>query len=237
MSAKAPSPPASLVLYGTANSDCSTRLQLALNLKGLDYEYVDSGSPGGDRRPPNYTQLNPSNSLPTLVVRDHDGQLHTISQSIAALEYLDETFPEHLLLLPKAALARAQVRTLVAIIASDTHPMTAPRVGKRIAAQFHPDALEQDHEAQVAHWDLHWIHRGLDVYEQTVAASAGLYSVGDIISQADICLLPEAWRAISRGVDIGGYPIIQRIVLNLEKMDGIMAAHWDPKSRKEYKMA
>jgi maleylacetoacetate isomerase len=150
---------------------------------------------------------------------------------VAAIEYLDETNPSPHRLLPGSPLERAQVRTLAAIIASDTHPLTAPRVSRELASKFVDSlAAERQQAGNFTDWNRQWVHRGLEAYERTLkraAASPGRYSVGDEVTLADICLLPQAWRARSFGIPLEEFPLIKRVVTTLEGIESLRAVHWD----------
>lgn len=225
-----------LTLHGRYYSDCTARIRLALNLKGLDYEYVAADPIKGEASsaPPN-----PSGTIPTLIIQHHQDQdhsieqpkpkiTHTISQSVAALEYLEETYPSRTPLLPPLTqpAARALVRTLVNIIASDTHPLTTSRTGLRIVKQFPGSEADLAVKTRNRRWDAYWIERGLEAYEKTIVGTAGKYSIGDDITLADVCLLPEVWTAKRVGVDIAKFPMIKGVFERLSNVEAIQKAHW-----------
>ena len=200
----------SVLLYSGAPSDCSSRLRIALNLKDIPY---DLKTLTGAFIPQTPSSLNPAQTVPTLIFQDPgDGKGPlTLTQSIAALEYLEEAYPESKALLPKDARARAQVRTLVNIIATDIHPLTTHRVRDTIFSFFPSNAATEAKGNGNQKWDYHWIRRGIAVYEKLAAETAGKYSVGDEITLADVCLVPELWTALARGLDLEEFPVVARM--------------------------
>lgn len=187
-----------VVLYGKWYSDCSARLRLALELKEINYEYMTVD----DQNTAAYKAINPPGSIPTLVVQEtqsssSDEQTSSkptvIRQSLAALEYLEERYPQSEtrigLLPPKTdPEKRATVRSLMNIIASDIHPLTTARVCRRICEQFPGPATETAASTGNFEWDTFWIRRGLTNYERVVNEINGTYSAGEYITLADVCL-------------------------------------------------
>lgn len=206
----------SLTLWSWPASDCSARLRIALSLKGIPYELRSVDLAKGDRPD---TLINPAQTVPTLIITHNDIEQVRLTQSVAALEYLDEAFPESRPLLPDQAEARAQARTLAHVIATDIHPLTTPRVGKAIANKyFRESSLETKAQDAIREWDLYWMRRGLSIYEQLVANSAGIYSVGDTITVADVCLVPQVSTARKMGLDVTEFPIVQGIFDRLSEV-------------------
>jgi maleylacetoacetate isomerase len=161
--------------------------------------------------------INPSASVPVLIRLDAD-QSFPIGQSMAALEYLEEAFPDRVPLLPPASdvLARAKVRTLANIIACDIQPVTNLRVVNAVA----------ELGGDKGKWMKEWMQRGFEAFEATVKNTAGFYCVGDQITLADICLVPAVWGAERFGVDMKGFPTSNKIYLELMKHEAVRAAHW-----------
>jgi maleylpyruvate isomerase len=191
-------------LYTFFRSSAAFRVRIALNLKGLAYEAQFVSLPKGEQRGDTYTQLNPQGLVPTLV---EDG--NALSQSMAIIEYLDETFPQ-VPLLPKTALERARVRSLAQIIACEIHPLNNLRVLKFVKAMGH----EED---EVNAWYRHWCHEGLRSLEKELtrdagaAGKSGTYCHGDTITLADICLVPQVFNAKRYEVGLDDYPTVMRI--------------------------
>ncbi|KAJ5613051.1 maleylacetoacetate isomerase [Penicillium lagena] len=221
-----------VTLYGRYYSDCSARLRLAIQLKDINYKYVAVN----DQSAASYTAINPSGSIPTLVIQEPQSEEGAknkpkiiIRQSLAALEYLEERYPPSARqrgLLPLDTQDRATVRCLMNIIASDIHPLTTARVRRRIYEQFPSPAAEAAAATSNRKWDRFWIGRGFASYESVVQEKCGMYSVGDSITLADVCLLPAVWTAEKYGMSLDEFPTIKRIVDALHCVEAVQRAHW-----------
>ncbi len=202
-----------LRLYSYFRSSCSARLRIALNLKEIHYQTVTVNLIEKEQNGVDYTTLNPSHSVPTLV----DGP-SVLTQSVAVLEYLEEAYPQSRRLLPPLdrCKERAQVRVLVNIIACDLQPITNLRMLEEVRA------LGCDARG--------WIHkvapRALAAYEATATTTAGAYSVGDEITLADVCLVPAVWAAERFEVDLAPYPVIRRVYDRMSEQPAVQNAHW-----------
>ena len=185
-----------ITLYTYFRSSCSARVRIALHLKGLAFTPVYVNLLKGEQSSAEHKEINPSGTVPALVIKRDSAKPVTITQSLAALEYLDEAFPNTLSLLPSDPVTRATVRSLASIIACDVQPVTNLKILKRVAP------LGADREG----WSRDLIEDGLRAYEAIVAKSAGKFSVGDTISLADVCLIPAAWGAERVGVDLKAFP-------------------------------
>lgn len=201
-----------ITLFASPVSDCSARLRIALRLKDLSFAEVlqsHSQSKGNVID----AQLNPACTVPTLVIKHSENTASvTLTQSIAALEYLDEAFPRTKQLLPDHTdpKARAEVRRLVQIVATDIHPLTTCRVSERL--------LEVATGAKNYDWEVHWIRKGLEVFETLVSQTAGRYCVGDKATMADVCLMPQLWTARKFGFDITQLPTVHGIFARLSQV-------------------
>lgn len=194
-------------LYTYWRSSCSARLILALNLKDIQYKQVPVNLLKNEHVSNEHKGLNPSGTVPLLLVHSHENL--KIGQSVAALEYLEEAHPNAPLLPPSSDLdGRVTVRQLTNIISCDVQPVTNLKIMKRVRA------LNGDAED----WNQGLIVEGLQAYESIVQSCAGTYSYGDDVTIADTCLLPGVWNAIRFGVDMNQFPMISRIVENLEKL-------------------
>ncbi|WP_440026791.1 maleylacetoacetate isomerase [Chromobacterium amazonense] len=202
------------VLYGYFRSSAAYRVRIALNLKGLAYQYRAVNLLQGEQRSAEYLAINPHGLVPLL----DDGGVR-IAQSLAICEYLDEAYPDSPRLLPADPALRAQARSIALAIAADIHPLQNPRVGKYLQAEFGVG------EESKTEWIRHWIRTGLAALERQLAESAGRYAVGDEPTLADICLLPQVFSARRFGVDLAPYPTIVRIAEALEALPAFADAH------------
>lgn len=190
-------------LYSYFRSSAAYRVRIALNLKGLAYETVPVHlmKDGGQQLSDSYRSLNPTALVPTLV----DGEF-AVGQSMAILEYLEETHPSPALL-PADARGRARVRAIAQTIACDIHPLNNLRVLKYLKHQ-----MGVGEEAKNA-WYRHWIAQGLAAVEAMLAAGpeTGRYCHGDQVTFADLCLVPQLFNARRFGCDESAFPNIARI--------------------------
>lgn len=205
-------------LHTYYRSSCSGRLRIALNIKRIptEYAYVHLGN--GEQRSTEYHEVNPSRTVPVLTHVSPTGLEFPITQSIAALEYLEEVFPEPWPLLPPQSepFQRAKVRTLVNVIACDTQPITNRSIARAVTD------LGADHET----WQRTYLARGLQAYEEIAAGTAGRYSIGDDVSLADVCLVPCIWNAEAYGVELNKFPTVKRIYGAMTEMEAVQKAHW-----------
>jgi maleylacetoacetate isomerase/maleylpyruvate isomerase len=204
-------------LFSFWRSLATFRVRIALNLKGIvPDEVIDINLMQGRQREEAFRKVNPMMALPALI--EDDGTV--LFESLAIIEYLDETHPNPPLL-PKQPKARARVRALAQLIACDTHPLIVPRVREYLAHEYGID------EAGVLQWGHHWHEAALTALETHLAGSAetGRYCQGDQITIADICLAGQAVGAAYFKCDIAPYPTIKRIVDTLSANDAFARAH------------
>src|SRR6516165_7816483 len=163
-------------LYGFFRSSAAFRVRIALNLKKLDYETAAIHLRRNDQSKSDYLAVNPQGLVPTL----EDGD-RTLIQSLAIIEYLDETYPQPPLL-PKHAADRARVRALAEIVACDIHPINNLRVLRYVTHSLGHD------EAAIANWYNHWIDAGFQAFEQLLAEDSptGGFCHGDTPTLADL---------------------------------------------------
>eukprot|EP01088_Endostelium_zonatum_P007992 TRINITY_DN20509_c0_g1_i1.p1 TRINITY_DN20509_c0_g1~~TRINITY_DN20509_c0_g1_i1.p1 ORF type:complete len:220 (-),score=39.96 TRINITY_DN20509_c0_g1_i1:24-683(-) len=202
------------VLYSYWRSSCSWRARLVLSLKNIEFEYkyVHLIKDGGEQHKKEYTDLNPMHFLPTLII---DGVV--IGQSLAIMEYLEETRPQ-VPLLPKDPKARAQVRQIMYIIACDIQPIQNLKTLNRVA---------EISEQQKGPWATKTIVDGLAAVEKLLEKFAGKYCVGDEITFADVALVPQVYGARRWNVDMSQFPIISRIDAALQDHEVFKACHAD----------
>lgn len=204
-------------LYTYFRSSAAYRVRIALNLKELDYQAIPTHllRHGGEQMTDRYRARNPQGLVPTFV---DDGQV--LTQSLAIIEYLDETYPG-LALLPATPADRARVRSLALYIACDIHPLNNLRVLRYFA---HTLGLTQD---QRDTWYRHWITVGFAALEQQLAQSpsTGRCCHGDAPGLADCCLIPQVYNAGRFDIDMGPYPTIDRIAKHCDTLPAFIAAH------------
>ncbi|MDB5489202.1 MAG: maleylacetoacetate isomerase [Reyranella sp.] len=189
-------------LIGYFRSSAAFRVRIALNLKGIAVEHASRHLRKGEQSSADYVALNPQKLVPALILDNES----VLTQSIAIMEYLEETHPEPPLL-PKDPVGRARVRSLSLIVSADIHPIQNLRVMAYLRQKF-----EQTEESAFT-WSRHWIETGFDAYEATLVreASTGAFSHGDQPTMADMCLVPQVFNATRFKVDMKRYPTIQRI--------------------------
>jgi maleylacetoacetate isomerase len=188
-------------LYGYFRSSAAYRVRIALNLKGLAYESAFVHLRRGEQRAPHYLRLNPQAFVPTLV----DGGA-PLTQSLAIVEYLEETHPRPALL-PRDSLGRVRVRALALAVACDIHPLNNLKV-----LQYLQKELGLDQPARDA-WYHRWVHDGFRALETELGGpETGRFCHGDQPTLADVCLVPQAYNAERLKVDLAPYPAIRRIV-------------------------
>ena len=182
-------------LYNYFRSSASFRVRIALALKGLPYEYVSVHLARGEHLQPAMAQTLPDRLVPHLQIDGHD-----LNQSMAIIEYLDETHPEPALL-PRDALGRARVRALAQTVACEIHPLNNLRVLKYLAQPL--GIAEPDRNT----WYRHWVRLGLETLEQQLQSlPSGRYCYGDSPTLADCCLVPQIFNARRFDTPLDGLP-------------------------------
>jgi maleylpyruvate isomerase len=181
-------------LHGYFRSSASYRVRIALNLKGLSADHLPHHLRKGEQRDPAYLAINPQGLVPTL--QDDRGAI--LTQSLAIIEWLEETHPEPPLL-PKDPLRRAHMRAFAMALACDTHPVQNLKVLARLRDLGLPDE-------QVTGWAA-WANReGLAACETLVAREPGPFCFGATPTIADLCLVPQLANARRFGVDLSAFP-------------------------------
>jgi maleylacetoacetate isomerase len=186
-----------VTLYGYFRSSAAYRLRIALNLKGLSPELVSIHlqKEGGLNRKPDFRAINPQMRVPALKLDSGD----VLIQSLAIIEYLDETHPQPPLL-PRDPIQRAKVRALAQVIACDIHPLN--NVGP---LRYLKNALGQE-QAKIDAWYHHWILDGFEALEALL--QPGPYAFGGEVTLADVCLVPQVYNATRFKVPLDRFPRI-----------------------------
>ena len=188
-------------LYSYFRSSAAFRLRIGLNLKGLDYDYLPVNLLQGEQKSDPYMNLNPQGLVPALEMPDGN----VLGQSIALLEWLEETSPEPPLL-PGDPVERARVRSVVNNIACDIHPICNMAV-----TNYLKENLDADDDDVLA-WFTTWMHRGFSATEQVLEANASQFSFGDKPCLADVVLVPQVYNARRFKVPLDDFPHILRVV-------------------------
>ncbi|MEE2998233.1 MAG: maleylacetoacetate isomerase [Pseudomonadota bacterium] len=202
-------------LYGFSRSSAAFRVRIALNLKGISWEHFNISLPDGDQFNDDYKKINPQGRVPTLI----DGE-NILYQSMAILEYLDETNPDPAFL-PPEPLGKARVRGLADIIACDIHPLNNLAILKFLAGKM---GAEKD--AVNVIWYRHWIYEGFNALEAHLARDkeTGIFSHGDAPGLVDICIVPQVFNAQRYECDLSSYPTLMRIFSECMKLDAFERA-------------
>jgi maleylacetoacetate isomerase len=202
-------------LYGYFRSSAAFRVRIALNLKKLDYENAAIHLRRNDQTAPDYLAVNPQGLVPTL---DDGGR--TLIQSLAIIEYLDDTYPDPPLL-PGHPADRARVRALAEIVACDIHPINNLRVLRYLTHSLGHD------ETAIATWYNHWIDAGFQAFERLLVSDprTGAFCHGEAPGVADIALGPQVVNAERYRLDLAPYPTIARIHQSCMALEAFAAAH------------
>ena len=202
-------------LYGYWRSSAAYRVRLALAWKGLAATSIPIDLRTGEQSGADFRAHSPQGLVPLLV---DDGA--ALSQSLAIIEYLDETHPEPPLL-PADALGRARVRSAALVIVADIHPINNPRVANRLRSDFGAD------HAAIDSWSRHWITTGFAALEALATAHGGRFVHGDALSVADLCLVPQLYNARRVGTALAAYPRLLAAETQVLAMPFAAAAHPD----------
>lgn len=194
-------------LYSYYRSSCSYRARIALNFKGLPYEYhpVHLVKNGGEQHKPEYAKLNPQELVPTFI----DGDF-VLTQSMAIMEYLEEKYPEPSFM-PMGIEQRAYVRQISLIQVADIHPINNLKILNHLSVDLGVT------QAQKTEWYHKWIRQGFEATEKLLERSpfrTGPYVCGDSVTMADMCLVPQVYNARRYELPMEKYPIICEIEKN-----------------------
>lgn len=203
------------VLFGYYRSSAAYRVRAALAWKGIEFDTSPVHLVKGEHKAPDYLDIQPQGLVPALQI---DGQ--TLGQSMAILEYLEETRPEPALL-PGTAAGRATVRWMAELVVADIHPINNLRVGAYLRG-----TLGLADEAVVS-WMHHWMIQGFEALETLVRTHGGLFCHGDAPSLADICLVPQMYNARRFDLDLSAYPKLVTIDARCRDLPAFASAHPD----------
>ena len=202
-----------LTLHSAWRATAPYRVRIGLALKGVEYDYVAVDLLAGEQLEPAYRAVNPQGLAPALDLGDG----HILTQSLAILEWLEETRPQPPIL-PRSALDRAIVRAMANIVACDIHPLNNTRVGRKLKD------LGLDDTA-VSAWISGWITEGFDALEPMVARHAGMFAFGDSPTIADCCIVPQVYSANRFNVDMAAWPAISGVAERTAMHPAFAAAH------------
>lgn len=205
-----------LILHNYFRSSTSYRVRIALELKGLKYEYrpVHLVANGGEQNLPAYRQLNPIGGVPTLI---HNGK--AISQSLAIIEYLDEIFKLPMPLFSDDAFETAKIRQVCETINAEIHPLQNLKVTQFLETQMNISPEQKNK------WLNKWISDGLKAFEESILPFAGKYCFGDRVTAADLFLIPQLFSSLRFGVDVSGYKTLVQINENCLLLEAFKNAH------------
>jgi maleylacetoacetate isomerase len=211
-------------VYGFWRSIASFRLRVALRLKGLPFEEIPIDILSGEQFEPGYAAISAERVVPTFI---HDG--HSIFQSLAIIEYLDDIQPEPRLI-PQDAKERAYARSLALITIADAHPLVTPRLRKHLAKTFGADAKA------IEDWGRHWTTEGLATYERLLAQRAPApFALGAEPGVADICIAGHAIMAQYVKLELNAFPIVARLADRCFALPAFKTSH--PFEQPAYKAA
>jgi maleylacetoacetate isomerase len=204
----------SIQVYGFWRSIASFRVRVALRLKGLPFEEIPIDILVGEQFAPGYAAVNAERVVPTFI---HDG--HSVFQSLAIIEYLDEIHPKPRLI-PEDAKERAYARSLALMTIADAHPLVVPRVRNHLAKTFGADAKA------IEDWGKHWTNEGLATYERLLARRAPApFALGAEPGLADICIAGQVVGAHFLKLDLSPFPVVSALADRCFAMPAFATSH------------
>ena len=200
-------------LYSYYRSSAAYRVRIALNLKGLPYDYVAVNLLHNEQKSEEYMARNPQGLLPALELEGGE----VLAQSVAILEWLEESIPEPALL-PSDPLPRARVRSLVNNIVCDIHPLNNLSIMNYLRRELGAS------DEGVHRWYCNWVDRGFSAIEQNLADNMGDCCFGDQPTLADVCLIPQVYNAYRFKVPMESYPNIRQVVQHCNSLEAFANA-------------
>nr|QUF59423.1 glutathione S-transferase GSTZ4 [Brachionus angularis] len=203
------------ILYNYFRSSSSWRVRIALELKNIEYEYkaISLIKDGGEQFSEDFTKINPKQEVPALFI---DGNV--LLQSLPIIEYIDETRSQEPRLLSQDPIKRAKSRAVAEIINSGMQPYQNLNVIKRVAQ-------ETQSEEKKMEWIKFYLTKGFRAIEAALKETSGKYCVGDELSIADLCLVPQVYSANRFNIDMSEFPNVIRVNAELEKIPAFKTAH------------
>jgi maleylacetoacetate isomerase len=211
--------PTRFELYSFWRTSATYRVRVAFNLKGVQPHERNVNLDAGEQRSEAFLKINPLGAIPALLDNDAGASAVPITQSLAILEFLDETYPRPALL-PTDPHGRARVRSLASMLVADTHPLITPRVKKYLTTTGGFD------DAAWRAWQVQWFTTGLQAFEQRLASEpgTGTFCHGESVTLADICLASIIVVMRVFKVEVANIPTIDRIMAACEKLDAFAKA-------------
>jgi maleylacetoacetate isomerase/maleylpyruvate isomerase len=205
--------PARFELFSYWRTSATYRVRVAFNLKGIQPQEHNIDLDAGEQRSDAFLKINPLGAIPALIERTGGKVRQPLTQSLAILEFLEETNPSPALL-PTDPHARARVRSIAGMLAADTHPLITPRIKKYLTSQAHFD------EGAWRAWQVHWFTTGLQAVEQRLTSEpeTGTFCHGDAVTMADICLASIVVVTRVFKINVPGIPTVNRILFACEKL-------------------
>jgi maleylacetoacetate isomerase len=211
-------------IYGFWRSIATFRVRVALRLKGLPFEETSIDILSGEQFEPGYEKVNAERVVPTLI---HDG--HSVFQSLAIIEYIEDITPEPRLM-PADPKERAYARALALMNIADSHPLVVPRVRNHVAKTFGADAHA------VEQWGRHWATEGLATYERLLERRApSPFALGDKPCIADIGIASQAVGAHFLKIDLAAFPVVAKLAERCFALPAFASSH--PFEQADYKKA
>ena len=206
-------------LFSFWRTSATYRVRVAFNLKGVAPQERNVNLDAGEQRSEAFLKINPMGAIPALVDHDSGHSSAPLTQSLAILEFLEETFPTPALL-PAEAHGRARVRSLAAVLAADTHPLITPRVKKYLTTSAGFD------DAAWRAWQIHWFTTGMQAFERRLASEPGTgkFCHGDIPTIADICLASIVVVMRIFKIEVPDTPTVLRVMAACEALDAFAEA-------------
>ena len=215
-------PPARFELFSFWRTSSTYRVRVAFNLKGVPRQERNVNLDTGEQRSDAFLKINPLAAIPALIDHEAGEAAAPLTQSLAILEFLEESYPSPALL-PADPHGRARVRSLAAMCAADTHPLITPRIKKYLTTEGKFD------DTAWRAWQIHWFTTGLRAVEQRLAnePATGTYCHGDSVTLADICLASIIVVMRVFKIEVTAIPTVDRIMAACEKLDAFVQA--DPR--------